>query len=133
MERVFTGCEAWRALIRRGFIAQEQDADKKTPSLFYCGIFHSHNILCVLVYNITWSGIQYFQSYTLNVVSKNQNNANSPCVIGNCSLFHKLIKVIPAQQTTYQLMSQCCRLSPPSPSPNCPCTAITYVCVHVYY
>ena len=91
---------------------------RQYPSVVDCGIFYLQNIVSVFVYNIMWSGIQCFHCYILSVVSKKQNNANSPCIIGNCLLFLNLFTVIPvqrAQQTAYHLMSQCCRLLPRNP------------------
>jgi len=118
-----------------GLVRRSKIQTRQSLSVLYCGIFHSQNIFCALVYNVMWSGIQCFQCYNLSVVSKKQNNANSTCIIGNCLLFQKPFKAIPPQlfqHTTYQLMSQCCRPLPRNP-PHCFCTAITFVCVHVYY
>jgi hypothetical protein len=91
---------------------------RQSPSVLYCGIFHSQNILCVLVYNIMWSGIQCFQCYncyTLSVVSKSR--IMQIHLVQSETAYYSKSYLKPFQHilqsiATYQLMSQCYRLFP---------------------
>ena len=135
MWRGSDGCEEGRRRYWEGLLHRSMIHTRQSPSVLYCGIFHLQNIF---ESNCTWYNfvllavffsLMFWVSHLIN-----QNTVTTFCIIRKYLLFYKTFKLAPAKcahWSTYQLMSQCCPLLLRYP-PQCSCTAITFVCVHLY-
>jgi len=128
------GCEKGRrrywGLLHRSMIHTWQ-----SPSVPYCGIFHLQNIFeCTCIwYNFVLFAVFFSLMFWVSHLI-NQNNAPTFCIIRKYLLFYKIFQLAPAKhayRSTYQLITHCCPLLLHF-SPHCSCTAVTFVCGHLY-
>jgi len=107
---------------------------RQSLSVLYCGMFQLQNIFectCIL-YNCVlfavFCSLMFWVSHLIN-----QNTATIFCILRKYLLFCKIFKFTPvkrAHRSTYQLLSQCCRLLPRYPQ-HWSCTDINLICVHL--
>ena len=135
MWRESDGCEEWRRNYYRGLVRRSMIHTRQSPSVLYCGVFHSGNTFeCTCIrYNLVLFAVFFSLTFWVSHLI-NQNNATTFSIITKYLLFCKTFELAPpkpAHWSTYQLMSQCCPLLPRHP-PHWSCTDITFVCVHLH-